>query len=163
MTSKSTDSWDAQTAALAILREQRVAVIATSADDHPWASTVYYAEDGFTLFVNTPNSTTMLRNMLQNPRVSYAIDERRPTFFLQASGRTSVVDDPVEFARARGLLGAKVPEAHVGAPGYTLVKIVSDVIFVSDFRQGYRPRAEIVVANRGASNESLTEEKRRVP
>jgi hypothetical protein len=107
---------------------------------------VYYAEDGFTLYVNTPNRTTMLRNMLDNPRVSYAIDERRPTFFLQASGRASVVEDAGEFARARALLATKVPEAHVGHPGYTLVKVVSDVVFVSDFRQGYRPRAEVVVS-----------------
>jgi nitroimidazol reductase NimA-like FMN-containing flavoprotein (pyridoxamine 5'-phosphate oxidase superfamily) len=146
MTSNSAPAWDARAAARDILREQRVAVIATSAGDQPWASTVYYAEDGFTLYVNTPNGTTMLRNMLGNPRVSYAIDERRPTFFLQATGRGSVVEDAGEFARAKALLAAKVPEAHVGHPGYTLVKIVSDVVFVSDFRLGYRPRAEVVVS-----------------
>jgi nitroimidazol reductase NimA-like FMN-containing flavoprotein (pyridoxamine 5'-phosphate oxidase superfamily) len=145
MTSNSTATWDARAAAGEILRDQRVAVIATSADDQPWAATVYYAEDGFTLYVNTPNTTTMLRNMRRNPRVSYAIDERRPTFFLQAIGRATPVDDPAEFARARALLAAKVPEAHVGRPDYTLVKIVSEVVYVSDFRNGYRPREEIVV------------------
>ena len=145
MTSNSTPAWDARAAARQILRAQRVAVIATSADDQPWAATVYYAEDGFTLYVNTPSSTTMLRNMLRNPRVSYAIDERRPTFFLQAVGRAAVVDDPAEFERARALLAAKVPEAHVGRPDYTLVKIVSEIVYVSDFRQGYRPREEFHV------------------
>lgn len=145
MASNSTATWDARSAALDILREHRVAVVATADGDQPWASTVYYAEDGFTLYVNTPNSTTMLRNMRENPRVSYAIDERKPTFFLQAIGRASIVDDPREFAHARALMAAKVPEAHVGHPNYTLVKIVSEVVYVSDFRQGYRPRAEVII------------------
>ncbi|HEX5414234.1 MAG TPA: pyridoxamine 5'-phosphate oxidase family protein, partial [Chloroflexota bacterium] len=107
----------------------------------------YYANDAFTLYVNTPNLTTMLRNLRQNPRVAYAIDERKPTFFLQASGEASIVEDPAEFARARGLLSRKVPEAHVGDPKYTLVKIETDRIYVSDFRNGYRPRAEVVVGD----------------
>jgi nitroimidazol reductase NimA-like FMN-containing flavoprotein (pyridoxamine 5'-phosphate oxidase superfamily) len=145
MSTNASIDWDARAGALDILREQRVAVIATSDGDQPWASTVYYAEDGFTLYVNTPNGTTMLRNLRQNPRVSYAIDERRPTFFLQAAGRSAVVEDPAEFERARSLLAAKVPEAHVGHPNYTLVKIVSEIVYVSDFRTGYRPRAAIVV------------------
>lgn len=138
-------SWDPREAALEILQTHRVAVVATVAENQPWASTVYYAEDGFVLYVNTPNSTTMLRNLRQNPRVSYAVDEQRPTFFLQAIGRAEVVEDPEEFARARALLAAKVPEAHVGQPGYTLVKIVSERVYVSDFRQGYRPRADFIV------------------
>ncbi len=147
MDSNSTTTWDARSAALDILREHRVAVIATALGDQPWASTVYYAEDGFVLYVNTPNSTTMLRNLLQNPRVSYAIDERTPTFFLQAIGRASVVDNPEEFARARALLAAKVPEAHVGHPSYTVVRIDTEVVYVSDFRHGYRPRAEVIVGS----------------
>jgi nitroimidazol reductase NimA-like FMN-containing flavoprotein (pyridoxamine 5'-phosphate oxidase superfamily) len=145
MASNSTTTWNARAAALDILREQRVAVIATAQDNQPWASTVFYAEDGFVLYVNTPNSTTMLRNLRQNPRVSYAIDERKPTFFLQAIGNASIVDDPEEFAHARSLLATKVPEAHVGHPSYTVVKITTEVVYVSDFRQGYRPRAEVVV------------------
>src|SRR5579884_2152641 len=145
MASNPTTTWDARSAALEILREHRVAVVATALGDQPWASTVYYAEDGFVLYVNTPNSTTMLRNVRQNPRVSYAIDERTPTFFLQAIGRATIVDDPEEFARARELLAAKVPEAHVGHPDYTLVRIDTEVVYVSDFRRGYRPRAEVIV------------------
>jgi len=145
MASNSAAAWDARSAALDILRGNRVAVVATAAGSQPWASSVYYAEDGFVLYVNTPNSTTMLRNLRENPRVSYAIDERKPTFFLQAIGRASVVGDADESERARALLAAKVPEAHVGHPSYTLVKIVSEVVYVSDFRQGYRPRAEVVI------------------
>jgi general stress protein 26 len=145
MMSNPSDGWSARAAALEILREQRVAVIATSEGDHPWASTVYYADDGFTLYVNTPTATTMLHNILANPRVGYAIDERRPTFFLQASGVASVVDDPTEFAHAKALLAQKVPEAHVGHPNYTLVRIASTVVYVSDFRSGYRPRARVDV------------------
>src|SRR5947209_17932418 len=122
-------SWDARAAALDILRAERVAVIATTDGLQPWASTVYYAEDGFTLYVNTPNSTTMLRNLRGNGRVGYAIDERRPTFFLQGIGQSTVVDDPVEFERARALLAVKVPEAHVGHPDYTVVKIASDIVY----------------------------------
>jgi len=151
MTSNSVAAWDARAVALDILRAHRVAVIATAIANQPWASTVFYAEDGFMLYVNTPNGTTMLRNLRANPRVSYAVDEQKPTFFLQATGRASIVDDPDEFARARALFAVKVPEAHVGHPNYTLVKIVSEHVYVSDFRQGYRPRAEFAV-------ESATEE-----
>lgn len=145
MASNSAPTWDARSAALDILRDNRVAVVATAAGFQPWASSVYYAEDGFVLYVNTPNSTTMLRNLIENPRVSYAIDERKPTFFLQAIGYASVVSNATEFEHARSLLARKVPEAHVGGSGYTLIKIVSEVVYVSDFRQGYRPRAEVIV------------------
>lgn len=143
MSSNQNDPWDARAAAREILQAQRVAVVATAFEDQPWAATVYFAADGFTLYVNTPDSTTMLRNMLQNPRVSYAIDERRPTYFLQAIGRAEVVADPAEFEHARQLLAVKVPEANVGKPGYTLVKIRSERLYVSDFREGYRPRTEV--------------------
>ena len=139
---------DDRAAALEILDEQRVAVIATSQADQPWASTVYYANDAFTLYVNTPNTTTMLHNLRQNPRVAYAVDERRPTFFLQGCGTASLVEDPTEFEHARTLLARKVPEAHVGHPNYTLVKIATDRVYLSDFRAGYRPRVELIVGNR---------------
>jgi nitroimidazol reductase NimA-like FMN-containing flavoprotein (pyridoxamine 5'-phosphate oxidase superfamily) len=145
MSNNPASDWDPRANALEILRSRRVAVIATATDGQPWASTVYYADDGFALYVNTPNQTTMLRNMLENPRVSYAVDDREPTRFLQAIGRASVVRDPAEFDRARSLLAAKVSEAHVGAPGYTLVRVDTEVAYVSDFRQGYHPRAEVVV------------------
>jgi hypothetical protein len=143
MVNNAPPDWDPRTVALDVLRNHRVAMIATGLDGQPWASTVYYAEQGFTLYVNTPSRTTMLRNMIENPRVSYAIDDREPSSFLQAVGRASVVVDPEEFNGARALLAVKVPEAHVGAPNYTLVKIDTDVVYVSDFRQGYRPRAEV--------------------
>lgn len=143
--SDSLPTWDARAAALTILRDHRVAVVATAIDNQPWASTVYYAEDGFTLYINTPNSTTMLRNLRANPRVSYAIDEQRPTFFLQAIGHAEIVEEPTEFQHARALLAVKVPEAHVGQPGYTLVKIRTERVYLSDFRQGYRPRVEFAV------------------
>jgi general stress protein 26 len=143
--SSNVPGWEPTRIARQILAENRVAVIATSVDDEPWASTVFYAERELTLYVNTPNSTRMLRNLLANPRVSFAIDERKPTYFLQGAGRASIVDDPGEIARAKSLLAVKVPEAHVGAPGYTLVRIQPTTLSVSDFRGGYRPRADIVV------------------
>src|ERR1051326_8516573 len=96
MASNPKPTWDARATALEILRAQRVAVIATTDHDEPWASTVFYADEGFSLYVNTPNGTRMLRNLKANPRVSFAIDERAPTFFLQAAAIASVVDDPDE-------------------------------------------------------------------
>lgn len=145
MSSNNSEAWDARAAALEILQTQRVAVIATVHQDQPWASTVYFADDGFTLYVNTPDETTMLRNLRLNPRVSYAIDERRPSFFLQAVGRAVEVRDPTEFEHARQLLSVKVPEASVGKPGYTLVKITTECLYVSDFRLGRHPRAEVTI------------------
>jgi nitroimidazol reductase NimA-like FMN-containing flavoprotein (pyridoxamine 5'-phosphate oxidase superfamily) len=141
-----TVEWDARAAAVELLREHRVAVIATAVQDEPWASTVYYASDGFTLYVNTPDGTTMLRNLLANRRFALAVDEQRPTFFVQATGEAAVVDDPAEMARARDLLAVRVPEAHVGRPGYTLLKLCCEAVYVSDFRQGYRPRAQVKVS-----------------
>src|SRR5438270_13075412 len=91
MASNPQQIWDARATALEILRAQRVAVIATADQDEPWASTVFYADDGFNLYVNTPDGTRMLRNLRANPRVSFAIDERAPTYFLQAAAIASVV------------------------------------------------------------------------
>lgn len=134
-------AWEAL--AREILRDHKVAVVATSRADVPWASTVYYAEDGFTLYVNTPSSTRMLGNMKGNPAVAYVVDDRTPDLFLQGEGTARVVAPGPAWDRAAALIRDKVPGAHVGQPGFEIVAILTRTLHLSDFRDGYRPRVTI--------------------
>jgi len=121
------------------LASHRVAVIATTDGERPWASTVYYAAAGFDLVINTPASTRMLRNIHQKAPVAYAIDERVPDLFLQGEGDACELARGSDWDQAAALLGEKVPEAHVGAPGFTIVKVATRRLVLSDFREGFRP------------------------
>lgn len=136
-----------------VLAGSRVAVIATSVGEMPWASTVYYASDGFDLYINTPEQTRMLRNMLANPHVAYTVDDRTPTLFVQGEGMASVVPAGAELERASALIRERVPEASVGRPGMRIVKIVTDEIYLSDFREGRQPRKQLTVGKKGAQGQ----------
>lgn len=130
---------------LDFLAAHRVAVIATAAGSAPWASTVYYVAQGGNLLINTPITTRMLRNLKENERVAYAVDDRVPDLFLQGEGRAEELLPGSAWEEAAALLRDRVPEAHVGQEGFTIVKITSERVVLSDFRSGFKPPAVVVL------------------
>jgi len=64
---------------LEYLKSHNTMTLATTHDGVPWAATVFYANDGFTLyFLSNPEVCQHCFNIVHNPRVAIAIDEDYP-------------------------------------------------------------------------------------
>ena len=61
--------------ALAYLENHHVMTLATVGDEGPWASAVFYVNQGFTLYFFTERNTRHGRNLAANPLVAAAIQE----------------------------------------------------------------------------------------
>lgn len=73
------DDSSLRTALRSLLTSQKLAVLATSADDQPYCSLMAFAvsDDLKHLIVATKRQTRKFRNMQKHPRVSLLIDNRR--------------------------------------------------------------------------------------
>lgn len=61
------------------LKRHYTMTLATARDNKPWAATVFYANDGFTLyFMSSPTIAWHSRNIADNPYVSVTVDEDYP-------------------------------------------------------------------------------------
>jgi len=57
------------------MESHHVVTLATTGPDGPWATAVFYVNDGFTLFFLTETHTRHGRNLTANPQVAMAIHE----------------------------------------------------------------------------------------
>jgi len=61
------------------LKTHNTLTLATTRDNRPWAATLFYANDGFTLyFISAPEVCWHAKNIAENPRVSVTVDEDYP-------------------------------------------------------------------------------------
>ena len=94
------------------LREHNVATLATTGSDGPWASAVFYASDGYTLYFLSSPTTRHCSNLQQNPRVAATIQAEcrdwKEIKGVQLEGKVSELAGAEE-ARARGLYAEKFP------------------------------------------------------
>jgi len=61
---------------LEYLNNHNTMTVATTDGNTPWAATVFYANDGFTLyFISNPKICLHCQNISRNPRVAITIDE----------------------------------------------------------------------------------------
>jgi nitroimidazol reductase NimA-like FMN-containing flavoprotein (pyridoxamine 5'-phosphate oxidase superfamily) len=90
-----------------LLREEEIATLATiDADGCPSASTMHIASDGFSVYMHTFTYNRKYAEILEDPRVSYAVahlgsfEERFQVYSLQVKGRATLLTDPAEIGRA---------------------------------------------------------------
>jgi uncharacterized protein YhbP (UPF0306 family) len=109
---------DAETlraSARAYLAAQHTLTLATCGPDGPWAATLFYAEDGFTLYVVSDPATRHGQHVAANPNVAATISaaERdwRAIKGIQLEGRCDPVRDAAEARRAREVYLRKFPFA----------------------------------------------------
>lgn len=104
---------------LEYLEHHQTMTLATTLDDQPWATTVFYASDGFKLyFLSNPLTSRHGQNLAANHRVAAAVTEDYPLAKLddwrkikgiQLEGTASLLTAEVELARAVETYVAKYP------------------------------------------------------
>ena len=104
---------DADTRAhmLAYIAAHHTLTLATEQDGRPWASSLFYANDGFTLYFVSDPETQHAKNLKHNPRVAVTIAEDRRDWRaitgLQLEGTCEEIGHPVDAARALAVYAAK--------------------------------------------------------
>ncbi len=94
----------------AILKEHRVCVLATLGGGQPWASSVYYAEDGFDLYCIVEDHSIKFKNMKENPKVAFTLDHQTPLTFLQGAGTAEILVREEDVKAGMDLVLVKAPE-----------------------------------------------------
>ena len=104
---------DARGHMLAYIAAHHTLTLATEQDGRPWASSLVYANEGFTLYFVSDPETQHAKNLKGNPRVAVTIAEDhrdwRAITGVQLEGTCEEIGNPVEAARARAVYAAKVP------------------------------------------------------
>jgi uncharacterized protein len=104
---------DADTRAhmLAYIAAHHTLTLATEQDGRPWASSLFYANDGFTLYFVSDPETQHAKNLKNNPRVAVTIAEDhrdwRAITGLQLEGTCEEIGHPVDAARALAVYATK--------------------------------------------------------
>ncbi len=117
--------------ALAYLRDHHVATLASHGSGFPWASAVFYVNDGFTLyFLSSPTSRHCL-NLAENPHVAATVQEDYSDWpkikGVQLEGTASEISGEEETA-ARKLYGEKFPiVGKLGKAPAVIVKAMAKV------------------------------------
>lgn len=74
------------------LKTHNTMTLATTRDNRPWAASLFYANDGFTLyFISDPEVCWHSQNIAENPHVSVAVDEDYP------------LENPDDWRKVRGI------------------------------------------------------------
>lgn len=129
-----------------LLRRHRVMTLATvRSDGYPQATTVTYANDGFTLYFACDKSAQKVRNIRRSGKVSLTIDHDVADWSrikgVSMGADASVLRSPRDIQHAFGLLQAKFPQwsqiALEELATLAFVKVVPKVICLLDYTKGF--------------------------
>lgn len=100
-----------------------------SPEGRPMAHTLAYVSDGFTLYFSTNKHSRKAVNIMNNPFVSYVIDENDENIAtvkgVQVDGEASIVTDEGELKKVEELLQKKFPffKGAKSSPNICLCKV----------------------------------------
>lgn len=136
--------------------------LATSANDVPWAATVFYASEEMRLYFFSAPESRHCENLTSNPRVAVTIQEDykdwREIKGIQLEGKVALVDGVIEKAKAMAVYARKYPEvvrlftdpaSGIFYKAFLKVKfycVVPERILYIDNSQGFGKRQELMVA-----------------
>lgn len=129
-----------------ILGENAAGTLATAGGEGPWATSVFFAEEGLDLYFLLENRGRALAHIKANPQVAMAIDRRVPDRFLQMEGRAEILEGP-EAKRGMAKVVAKVPTA-ASFHDLSVLRFRTSLLRVTDFRRGWFPARELKLPNR---------------
>jgi hypothetical protein len=137
--------------ALNYLKSHYTMTVATVRDNMPWAASVFYANDGFTLyFISDPEVCWHSQNIAQNPHISATVDEDYPlknpddwrkVKGIQLEGIAEMLTSEEEIAKAVEVYVRKYPFVSVYLKSLIhfprvvsfLEKVAKKLPFVPDF------------------------------
>lgn len=149
---------------LAYIETHNVATLATTGPDGPWATPVFYASEGFTLYFLSSPRSRHARNLGASPAVSAAITEDYRDWSeiqgIQLAGRAEALP-PLAYVQALPLYLRKFPyvqgflrgegtfEIAGKALQARLYRLVPERLYLTDNRAHFGRREEFVLAPEG--------------
>jgi uncharacterized protein len=143
---------------LEYLLSHNTMTVATCSGDVPWAATVFYASDEFTLYFFSSPDSRHIQNLSANPRVAVTIQEDykdwRAIKGIQLEGRAVLVDGVLEKAKAMAIYARKYgdviklftdPASGVFYKAFLKVRfyrVEPERLFFIDNQQGFGKRQE---------------------
>jgi len=135
-----------QSAIEGLLNEQRLAILATVAQEAPYCNLVSFtsSDDLHTILFSTPRATSKYANMMRNPNVSLLVDDRMRSGFGLKSGMVVTAMGAVELSGPEddGALKARHAARHadlkdfIYSPECALVQVrVARYILVSSLHE----------------------------
>lgn len=148
---------DADRRALDYLRSHHVMTLATQGADGPWAASVFYAADGFTLYFLSSPTSRHSANVASNPRVAVTVQEDYADWpqikGVQAEGVVAELSRDEE-ALARRLYGEKFTIVGKLAQAPAVIvqamtkvrwyRFVPDRLYFIDNAAGFGQRDEVI-------------------
>lgn len=147
---------------LSYLESHNTMTLATCADNHPWAATVFYASEDLHLYFFSAPDSRHCQNLTANPRVAVTVQEDyhdwRRIKGIQLEGRVTLVDSIVGKAKAMAVYARKYPEviklfsnpaSGLFYKAFLKVKfycVVPEKVFFIDNEQGFGKRQELIIA-----------------
>jgi 1,4-dihydroxy-2-naphthoate octaprenyltransferase len=129
-----------------VFRENKAFTLVTQGSQGIWAGKAYFGEQDGYLYVALEKGRNY-RNVIENPHVFFVIERGIPDRFIQGEGIAELVG-PIEERPERSIIFRKALELVLFAkliPGVTLFRIRPTRLFISDFTQEWKPRAEVEV------------------
>lgn len=143
------------------LKGHNTMTLATSANDVPWAATVFFASDDLKLYFFSVPESRHCQNLAASQRVAVTIQEDykdwRKIKGIQLEGRVELVDGVLEKAKAMAVYAIKFPDviklftdpsSGVFHQAFQKVKfycVVPEKLFFIDNEQGFGKRQELLI------------------
>lgn len=98
---------------LAYLAAHNTLTLASTRDNVPWASAVFYANDGFAIYFVSDPKTRHADHIKHNARIAGTIQDEQKDWRLiqgiQLEGTCEEITNPIESAKALAIYAAKFP------------------------------------------------------
>ncbi|HUU63396.1 MAG TPA: pyridoxamine 5'-phosphate oxidase family protein [Dehalococcoidia bacterium] len=126
----------------------RACTIATAnTDGQPSASTVFFKNSGTDIYFNTARDAEKVKNILVNPRVAIAIEERVPIpnedkgiKGIQYIGKAEILADKNITEVPKAVMARHNAFNSVKAGNSVIVKVTPLKIYLIDYSRGFRHR-----------------------
>jgi hypothetical protein len=129
-----------------VFEENKTLTLVSHGKNGVWAGKVYFGEEDGYIYVALERGRNY-QNVIENPHVFFVIEHGVPDRFIQGEGIAEKLGDISERPE-RSIIFRKAIELVVYAkkiPGVTLFRIRPTKLYVSDFTEEWKPRAEIEV------------------
>ncbi len=123
-------------------------LVSRGKDGKVWAGKVYFGEEDGYIYVALEKGKNY-SNIIENPYVFFVIEHGVPDRFVQGEGIAEMLGDITEVPE-RSIIFRKAVELVVYAkkiPGVTVFKIRPTRLYISDFTEEWKPRAEVEVTD----------------
>ncbi len=131
-----------------VFEENKTLTLVSYGKSGVWAGKVYFGEEDGYIYVALERGRNY-QNVIENPHVFFVIEHGVPDRFIQGEGIAERLGDITERPE-RSIIFRKALELVVYAkkiPGVTLFRIRPTKLYISDFTEEWKPRAEIEVTD----------------